>query len=129
LTLLRGDSSLRIPAHDFVQAKEDSMHYQIVFMTASGMDEAEGIAEALVDRSLAACVNIIDSCRSVYRWKGKIVKDDEVLLLAKTKRENFEAIVRTVTELHSYEVPEIVATDLTQLSDGYAGFLRDVLGA
>ena len=44
-------------------------------------------------------------------------------------RENFEAIALAVTELHSYDVPEIVATDLTQLSDGYAGFLRDVLGA
>jgi periplasmic divalent cation tolerance protein len=124
-----GNVSLRIPAQDLAPAKEDSMHYQIVFMTASSMDEAEGIAEALVDRSLAACVNIIGSCRSVYRWNGDIVKDNEVLLLAKTKRENFEAIVSMVTELHSYDVPEIIATDLMQLSDGYAGFLRDVLGA
>ena len=105
------------------------MDYQIVFMTATNAEEAERIAGVLVDRSLAACVNIIDSCRSVYRWKGEIVKDNEVLMLAKTKRENFEAIAQLVKELHSYDVPEIVAADLTQLSDGYAGFLRDVLGA
>jgi periplasmic divalent cation tolerance protein len=98
-------------------------------MTASSVEEAEGIAEVLVERSLAACVNIVCPCRSVYRWKGEIVKDDEVLMLAKTKRDNFEAIAQAVMELHSYDVPEIVAADLTQLSDGYAGFLRDILGA
>ena len=104
------------------------MDYQIVFMTASNADEAQSIAEALVERSLAACVNIVDACRSVYRWKGEIVKDNEVLLLAKTRRDNFDAVARVVTDLHSYDVPEIIAADLTQLSDVYAGFLRDVLG-
>jgi periplasmic divalent cation tolerance protein len=102
--------------------------YQIVFMTASDVNEAERIAEALVARSLVACVNIVAACRSVYRWKGELVKDNEVLIIAKTKRGNFEAIVAVVTELHSYDVPEIIATDLTSLSDGYAGFLNDVLG-
>lgn len=104
------------------------MDYQLVFMTASGMKEAEQIAEALVGGSLAACVNILDGCRSIYRWKGKLVRDDEVLMIVKTRRQNFDAIVETVTKLHSYDVPEIIAADLASLSDGYLGFLKDSLG-
>ncbi|UCH85658.1 MAG: divalent-cation tolerance protein CutA [Candidatus Latescibacterota bacterium] len=103
------------------------MSYQIVFMTASGMDEAQRIAEKLVEQSLVACVNIVDACRSVYRWEGEIVKDNEVLMLAKTSEENFQAVAELVNEIHSYDVPEVIAADLTQLSDGYSSFLRDVL--
>lgn len=102
--------------------------FQIVFMTAAKKDEAERIARALVDGNLAACVNIVESCRSIYRWKGEVVEDDEVMMLAKTKRGDFDAIVEVVTDLHSYDVPEIIAADLTSLSEGYGGFLRDVLG-
>ena len=102
--------------------------YQIVFMTAAKHEEAVRIAETLVERNLAACVNIIESCRSIYRWEGKIVKDDEVMMFAKTRRDRFDAIVETVTELHSYDVPEIIAADIESLSPGYGGFLRDVLG-
>ncbi|UCG52191.1 MAG: divalent-cation tolerance protein CutA [Candidatus Latescibacterota bacterium] len=101
--------------------------YQIVFMTASNMDEAEGIAENLVEKRLAACVNLVPSCRSVYRWKGELVKDDEVMMFAKTSSENFAAIVEAVTKIHSYDVPEIIAADLSSLSDGYRAFLQEVL--
>jgi periplasmic divalent cation tolerance protein len=97
-------------------------------MTASGHEEAERIAETLVERRLAACVNIVESCRSIYRWEGEIVKDDEVMMVAKTKQERFDAIVETVTELHSYDVPEIIAADIESMSDGYGLFLRDTLG-
>ena len=102
--------------------------YQIVFMTAANREEADRIAEALVTEGLAACVNIVSDCRSVYRWKGQLVKDGEVLMIAKTHRDTFEAIVKRVTELHSYDVPEIIAADLTALADGYKGFLKDLLG-
>ncbi len=102
--------------------------YQIVFMTASSEDEAERIALALVEGGLVACVNIIDKCRSIYRWQGETMKDSEAMMFAKTRRENFDEIVRVVTELHSYDVPEIIAVDLTALSQGYGAFLRDTLG-
>jgi periplasmic divalent cation tolerance protein len=102
--------------------------YQIVFITAAGSDEARRIAKTLVEERLAACVNVVVSCRSVYRWKGEVVEDDEAMMFAKTRRENFDALVRRVTELHSYEVPEVIAVDLESLSEGYAGFLRDALG-
>lgn len=102
--------------------------YQIVFMTASSEGEAEKIALALVEGGLAACVNVIDGCRSIYRWKGETVRDTETMMFAKTRREKFDEIVRTVSELHSYDVPEIIAADLSAFSQGYGAFLRDTLG-
>jgi periplasmic divalent cation tolerance protein len=102
--------------------------YQVVIMTASNREEAERIAEALVADGLAACVNIIDGIASVYRWKGETFRDAEVLMLAKTHRDRFKDVERRVSELHSYDVPEIIALDLSAASDGYRGFLEDVLG-
>jgi periplasmic divalent cation tolerance protein len=101
--------------------------YQIVFMTAKNAEEAGRIAAALVDEGLAACVNVVERCRSVYRWKGETVVDDEALLMAKTRRTAFEAIARRVSELHSYDVPEVIGADLTSISKGYGEFLDDVL--
>jgi len=103
--------------------------YQVVIMTASSSAEAEKIAEALVSEGLAACVNMIETCRSVYRWKGKVVKDSEILMLAKTHTAKFDEIERRVSDLHSYDVPEIIAVDLTNVSAGYRGFLEDLLGS
>lgn len=102
--------------------------YQIVFMTASGAEEADKIATTLVEERLAACVNIVSPCRSVYRWMGEMVKDEEVLMLAKTRRSDFEKIARRVKELHSYEVPEVIAVDLESVSESYSKFLADLLG-
>lgn len=102
--------------------------YQVVIMTASTPDEAERIAAALVEQKLAACVNIVPSCRSVYRWKGDVVKENEALMFAKAKREDFETIARKVAELHSYDVPEVIALDLESLSESYRQFLIEVLG-
>lgn len=102
--------------------------YQLVFMTASSVEEAQRIAKALVEEHLAACVNVVESCWSVYRWKGEIVEDNEAMMFAKTSRGKFDALTMRVAELHSYEVPEIIAVDLESLSESYAGFLRDALG-
>jgi hypothetical protein len=102
--------------------------YQIVFMTAANPEQADRMAAALIEERLAACVNIVGACRSIYRWKGEVTRDNEVLMIAKTRRSDFDAIVRKVSELHSYEVPEIVAVDLESLSEGYEQFLGDVLG-
>jgi len=102
--------------------------FKIVFMTASSVEEASRIAEALVEESLVACVNTIDACQSVYRWQGKVVKDREVLMIAKTTTENVPAIEKRVAELHSYDVPEIIACDLTSLAAGYQAWLEDVIG-
>ncbi len=103
------------------------MSFLAVFITASSADEADRLAGALVEESLAACVNIVGACRSVYRWEGKVVRDDEVLLLAKTSRDRFPELERRVRELHSYDVPEIIGVELAEVSGEYGDFLRDAL--
>ncbi len=95
--------------------------YLMVLSTCPDESVAEHIAEALVSRQLAACVNIIPKIRSIYRWKGNIERDWEVLLLIKTRKAQFQALQDTITELHPYELPEIVAVSL---ETGLADYLR-----
>ena len=84
----------------------------LVFCTASTEKEALQIAQALVEREEAACVNVVPMIRSVYRWKGKITSENEHLMIVKTTQPLLEDVKRTVKELHSYELPEIVAVSV-----------------
>jgi len=86
----------------------------IVLCTASNEKEATTIAQALVEREEAACVNIVPMIRSVYRWKGKIVNETEQLLVIKTIQPALADVSRTVKELHSYELPEILALPVSE---------------
>jgi periplasmic divalent cation tolerance protein len=81
----------------------------MVLITVGSLEEADKIAQALVERMLAACVNIIPSITSVYRWQDEVQRDSEVLLVVKSRRDVFEHLARWVKELHSYETPEIIA--------------------
>lgn len=82
----------------------------IVAVTTVGSEQqANTLAEELVGRRQAACVNIIPVQRSVYRWEGKIRDDSEFLLVIKSTAEEYEAIEGTIQELHEYDVPEILA--------------------
>jgi len=95
----------------------------VVFMTAANGEEATRLAEMLVGAHLAACVQILPEMESVYRWQGKIERQAEVLLLAKTTREKFEELEREVRALHSYETPEIIAVPVTAASAPYLAWL------
>lgn len=81
---------------------------------------AREIAQALVSRRLAACVNILAPCRSVYHWQGRIEDDSEVPLLIKTTTARYPALQEALRELHPYEVPEILALPV---SDGLPAWL------
>lgn len=83
-----------------------------VFMTAASMDEAASIAKKAVEERLAACCNIISGVRSIYAWKGSIHDSAEVLCVFKTRSSLFEPLRQRIKELHSYEVPEIVAVEI-----------------
>lgn len=96
----------------------------VVYITAPSGDEAARIAGALVEAGLSACVNIIDNVRSIYRWQGKIEDDREVLMIAKTRKELFRKLSDKVRELHSYDVPEIIALPLIEGSEDYLDWLR-----
>ena len=84
----------------------------IVLVTTSSRREALLIADAVVRKKLAACGNLIPSVTSIFRWKGRIQRSRESLLLMKTSARRYPALERLVRSMHSYEVPEIIALTL-----------------
>lgn len=92
-----------------------------VYITAETMEEAEMLAEALIEERLAACVNILPEIRSVYRWQGGIERDTEVALIVKSQQTLVERLTKRVTDLHSYDVPCVVAWPIL---DGQPDYLN-----
>jgi periplasmic divalent cation tolerance protein len=97
---------------------------RIVLTTAGNREEADKIANALVKRELAACVNILGPMTSVYRWKGKVESAEEFLLLIKTTEDAFEPVRRAVRELHSYELPEFIELGISRGEGKYLAWLE-----
>lgn len=95
-----------------------------VFITAPNSAEASQIADTLIEKRLAACVQIMPPMQSVYRWEGKVERQSEVLLIAKTTQEKFAELETEVRAAHSYETPEIVALPLTAVSEPYLRWLN-----
>ena len=87
-------------------AKENHI---VVYVTAANTEAAAELARVLVGERLAACGNVIGSLRSIYRWQGKIEDENEALLVLKTRASLFEALKDRILQLHSYEVPEVIA--------------------
>lgn len=96
----------------------------VVYVTAPSEDAAAVIARALIEQKLAACVNIVRNIRSIYSWQGKIEDDDEVLMIIKTQKKHFDALSEKVKELHSYDVPEIIALPILKGSDDYLEWIK-----
>jgi len=95
------------------------MNPRLVLVTAPNLEEARRIAAALLERRLAACVNVVPGIESHYWWQGKLEQGNEVLLLIKTSAEQFEAVSTAVRAAHSYECPEIVAIDPREMAPAY----------
>ena len=93
---------------------------RLVLTTTSSQEEARRIANALVERRLAACVNIVSKIDSIYRWKEKVEEAQEFLLLIKTTDSAVENLRDAILELHSYEIPEYV---VVPIEDGSARYL------
>src|SRR5512144_2104883 len=100
----------------------------IVLITAPKEEEAQRIAQDIVLSRLAACVNIVKDIRSIYRWKGKIEDEGEVLMIVKTRLDLFGNLKKRVKELHSYSVPEIIAVPLIEGSEEYLSWLKEETG-
>ncbi len=103
------------------------MSYILVFVTAPDENTAADIARALVDKGLAACVNIVKDIRSIYKWQGKIEDEAEVLMIVKTRKTMFEALEKKVKSMHPYSVPEIISVDIAQGSGAYLEWMSQVL--
>jgi periplasmic divalent cation tolerance protein len=99
----------------------------VVLITAGSQEEAERIAQALVAEMLAACVNVVPGVTSIYRWEGEVQRDQEWLLVAKSRRDVLDRLVERVQEIHSYDVPEIIALPLAGGSEPYLRWLDSVV--
>jgi periplasmic divalent cation tolerance protein len=97
----------------------------VAFSTVATAEDAERIARALVERGLAACVNLVRGVVSVYRWSGEVRRDEEVLLVIKTRGESFPALRDALVALHPYEVPELVALPIEDGHEPYLAWLDE----
>ena len=99
--------------------------YIIALITVPDRGQAQSIAEILVQERWAACVNILPSIHSIFTWQGDIAREEEVLLLAKSRRELFPALALQVKELHSYTLPEIIALPILEGSEDYLRWVKE----
>jgi periplasmic divalent cation tolerance protein len=97
----------------------------LVLITAASREEADDIARSLVEDRLAACVNIVPQVRSLFWWENKLSEEEEVLLIVKTRRPKFSALVIRVKALHSYSVPEIIALPIVEGSASYIQWIDE----
>ena len=101
--------------------------YIQAFTTVDEKENAERIANTLLDRRLAACVQVLGPLQSVYRWKGKIENKKEWLLVVKTEDRFYARIEKTIKSLHSYQVPEIIALPIEKGNAEYLEWLNEQL--
>jgi periplasmic divalent cation tolerance protein len=98
----------------------------VTILTTCGSEEtALTIAAAVVDQGYAACVNILPSIKSYYYYKGGTHLDEEVMLMIKTSRDRFEAVSQVITELHTYEIPEILMLPVEACSDSFLEWIEE----
>ena len=102
--------------------------YIAVFITVPKKNQARRIARAIIRNKLAACVNIVLRIESFFWWQGKIDKADEVLLIVKTQKSKFPKLAKFVASMHSYEIPEIIALEISAGNRAYLKWIDDSLG-
>jgi periplasmic divalent cation tolerance protein len=98
---------------------------RIVLSSAASEEEARRIAQALVERRLAACVNVVGPIQSIYRWKGAVESASEHLLVIKTTAAAFPRVRDAIRELHSYALPECVMLAIEAGSEDYLRWIAD----
>ncbi len=97
--------------------------YIQVFITINEKEKAKDIARTLLDKRLAACVQISGPVTSLYRWEGKIAEEEEWLLIIKSNEEHYDALEAQVKKIHEYEVPEILALMIEKGNEDYLNWL------
>jgi periplasmic divalent cation tolerance protein len=96
----------------------------VILVTVVNRKEAVRIGEEMVSAKLAACANIIPRIQSIYRWKGKVVKAQEALLILKSTRPRYRALEKAIKAMHTYETPEIIGLPVKEGLDQYIGWVR-----
>jgi len=103
----------------------DESRVVVVLVTAPSADEAARIGRILVEERLAACVNVVGPIRSIYRWQAKIEDEQEHLMLVKARHVDVDAVAARVRAVHPYDVPEVIALDVTGGSTPYLAWLLE----
>jgi periplasmic divalent cation tolerance protein len=101
----------------------EGVDFRLLYVPVGTLAEARMIAATLVDERLVACANIIPAIESVYRWQGKVRREGEVLMLAKTRAELVDRARTRITALHSYAVPCVAALDISSANAPYLAWL------
>lgn len=104
------------------------MNTRLCYITTSTKDEARNIGRALIEKRLAACVNILDGMESMYVWEGKLETAQECVLIAKTEAELVEPLIAMVKALHSYSVPCVLSLAVDKGNPDYLKWLSTFLG-
>jgi len=97
----------------------------VVYTTIDSIQDARKMAKTLVEEQLVACVNIIPKIESVYRWKGKIENDEEIILIAKTIDNNVKKTIQRIKSLHTYELPDIIVLPIIGGHKEYLDYIHD----
>jgi periplasmic divalent cation tolerance protein len=120
-SLLGGKAGLRMVAP---RMKKLSGQVLVILVTAANQEEAVRMGKGMVNAKLAACANIIPRIQSIYRWKGKVVKAQEVLLILKSTKLRYRALEKAIKAMHTYESPEIIALQVKEGLDQYIGWVH-----
>jgi periplasmic divalent cation tolerance protein len=99
----------------------------VVLTTCDSEDKAAELARTLVEKKVAACVNILPGARSIYHWQGKLEDAPEWVLLIKSRRDLFPQLREAIAQTHSYEVPEVIALPVVDGSEAYLAWLDDAM--
>jgi periplasmic divalent cation tolerance protein len=99
----------------------------LVFSTFANQEDAARVVRTLVEERLVACGNLLPGARSLYRWKGVVADEREVVVLMKTRKQDWSALLSRLHELHPYEVPECIAVRLAAGAPRYLAWLEDAL--
>ncbi len=102
---------------------------RMVLSTAGSEEEARKIARHLVERRLAACVNVVPQVQSIYRWKDKVEEASEWLLLIKTTAQAFDQVRHAIADMHSYDLPECICLAIEDGSPNYLQWIGDSVSA
>jgi periplasmic divalent cation tolerance protein len=97
----------------------------VIFVTVGNSNDAATLAKSLVEKRLAACVNLLPGVASWYWWEGRVTEDQEVLLMMKTSRDKFAELEKEVLRLHSYAVPEVIALQIVEGSKNYLNWIEE----
>jgi len=96
----------------------------VILVTVANQEEAVRIGEGVVKAKLAACANVVPGIQSIYRWKGKVVKSEEFLLILKSSKARYSELEKAIKAMHTYEIPEIIALPVKEGLDQYLRWVQ-----